>query len=108
MFNQRNTDLQFRNLLSTDVEALETKQKKLLDGPIVSANIKYVKFHFTNLTKDNHVTGLRGRGFIEDSHKNKQLMEYALIQKFCGVEIVPALYYGNGFKETRNVLPFRK
>ena len=35
-------------------------------------------------------------------------MEYALMQKFCGVEIVPALYYGNGFKETRNVLPFRK
>ena len=35
-------------------------------------------------------------------------MEYALIQKFCGVEIVPALYYGNGFKETGNVLPFRK
>ena len=32
-------------------------------------------------------------------------MEYALTQKLCGVKMVPALLYGNEFKEIRNVLP---
>ena len=32
-------------------------------------------------------------------------MEYALTKKLCGVKMVPALLYGNEFKEIRNVLP---
>ena len=32
-------------------------------------------------------------------------MEYALIQKLCGVKMIPGLLYGNEFKEIRNVLP---
>ena len=81
------------------------KQKKVLDGPIASANIKHAKFPFSNLTKGDLVTELRGRGLIEESHKSKHLMEYALIQKLCGVKMVPALLYGNEFKEIRNILP---
>ena len=81
------------------------KQKKVLDGPIASANIKHAKFPFSNLTKGDLVTELRGRGLIEESHKSKHLMEYALTQKLCGVKMVPALLYGNEFKEIRNILP---
>ena len=32
-------------------------------------------------------------------------MEYALTQKFCGVQMVPGLLYGHEFKEIRNFLP---
>ena len=94
-----------RTLFSAEVETLEMKQKKVLDGPIASANIKHGKFPFSNLTKGDLVTELRGRGLIEESHKSKQLMEYALIQKLCGVKMIPGLLYGNEFKEIRNVLP---
>ena len=79
-------------------------QKKVLDGPVASANIKHGKFPFSNLTKGNLVTEVRGRSLIEESHKTKQLMEYALTQKLCGVTMVPALLYGNEFKEIRNAL----
>ena len=94
-----------RTLFSAEVETLEMKQKKVLDGPIASANIKHGKFPFSNLAKGDLVTELRGRGLIEESHKSKQLMEYALTQKLCGVKMVPGLLYGNEFKEIRNVLP---
>ena len=94
-----------QTLCSTDVETLETKQKKVLDGPIASANAKHGKFPFSNLAKVNLVTELHGRDLIEESHKSKQLMEYALIQKLCGVKMIPGLLYGNEFKEIRNVLP---
>ena len=50
------------------------------------------------------VTELRGRGLVEESHKSKQLMEYALTLKLCGVRMVPGLLYGDEFKEIRNVL----
>ena len=91
-------------LFSADVETFEMKQKKFLDGPIASANIKHVKFPLSNLTKGDIVTELRGRGVIEESHKSKHLMEYALAQKLRSVKMVPALLYGNEFKEIRNVL----
>ena len=82
------------------------KQKKGgLGGPVASANIKHGKFPFSNLTKGDLVTELRGRGLIEESHKSKQLMEYALTQELCGVKMVPGLLYGHEFKEIRNVLP---
>ena len=55
--------------------------------------------------KGDLATELRGRGLIEVSHKSKQIMGYALTQKFCGVKMVPGLVYGNEFKEIRNVLP---
>ena len=71
------------------------KQKKVLNGPIASANIKHGKFSFSNLTKGDLVTELRRRGLIEESHKSKQLMKYAITQKPCGVKMVPALLYGN-------------
>ena len=91
-------------LFSADVETPEMNQKKVLDGPVASANIKHGKFPFSNLTKGNLVTEVRGRSLIEESHKTKQLMEYALTQKLCGVTMVPALLYGNEFKEIRNAL----
>ena len=91
-----------QTLFSADVETLEMKQKKVLDCPIVSANIKHGKFPFSNLTKGDLVIELRGRSLIEESHKSKHLMEYALTQKLCGVKMVPALLYGNEFKEIRN------
>ena len=94
-----------QTLFSTDIETLEMKQKKVLGGPIASANIKHAKFPFSNLTKGDLVTELCGRGLIEESHKSKHLMEYALTQKLCGVKMVPALLYGNEFKEIRNILP---
>ena len=82
------------------------KQKRGgLGGPVASANIKHGKFPFSNLTKDNIVIELRGGGLIEESHKSKQLMEYALTQKLCGVKMVPELLYCNEFNEIRNVLP---
>ena len=82
------------------------KQKKGgLGGPVASANIKHGKFPFSNLTKGDLVTELRGRGLIEESHKSKQLMEYALTQKLCGVNMVPGLLYSNDFKEIKNALP---
>ena len=81
------------------------QEKGDVDGQIVSANIKHGKFPFSNLTKSYLVTELRGRGLIEESHKSKQLKEYALTQKLCGVKMVPGLLYGNEFKEIRNVLP---
>ena len=40
-----------QTLFSADAETLEMKQKKVLDGPIASANIKHAKFPFSNLTK---------------------------------------------------------
>ena len=87
-----------QTLFSAEVETLEMKQKKVLDGPIASANIKHEKFPFSNLTKGDLVTELQGRGLIEESHKSKQLMEYELTQKLCGVKMVPRVLYGNGFK----------
>ena len=65
-------------IFSAEIETLEMKQKKVLYGPIASANIKYGKFLFSNLTKGDLVTDLHGRGLIEESHKSKQLMEYSL------------------------------
>ena len=50
------------------------------------------------------VTELCGRGLVEESHKSKQLMEYALTLKLCGVWMVPGLLYGDESKEIRNVL----
>ena len=94
-----------QTLFSADVETLEIKQKKVLDGPVASANIKHAKFSFSNLKKGDFVTELHGRGsIIEESHRSKQLMEYALTQKHCGTKMVPGLLYGNEFKEVRNIL----
>ena len=76
------------NLFSAEVETLEIKEKKVLDSPIASANIKHEEFLFSNLTKGDLVTELCGRCLIEESHKSKQLMEYALTQKLCGVKMV--------------------
>ena len=87
-----------QTLFSVEVETLEMKQKKVLDGPIASANIKHGKFPFSNLTKGDLVTELRGKGLIEESHKSKQLMEYALALKLFGVNMVPGLVYGNEFQ----------
>ena len=93
-----------RTLFSAEVERLEMKRKKVLDGPIASANIKHGKFPFSNFAKGDLVTELRGRGLIEESHKSKQIMEYALRQEICGAKLVPGLLYGHEFKEIRNIL----
>ena len=60
-----------QTLFSAEVETLEMKQKKVLDGPLASANIKHGKFPFSNLTKGDLVTELCGRSLIEESHKSK-------------------------------------
>ena len=78
-------------------------QKKVLDGLIASANIAYGKFSFSNLTKYIPVTELSGRVLNKESHRSKQIMEYALTQKLCGVKMVPSPLYGSVFKEIRNV-----
>ena len=81
-----------QTLFSAEVETLEMKRKKVLDGPITSANIKHGKFPFSNLTKGDLVTELHGKGLTEENHKSKQLMEYALTQKHCGVKMVQDYY----------------
>ena len=72
--------------------------KRVVVGSISSANIKHGKFPFSNLTKSDLVTELLRRGLTEESHKSKQLMEYALALKLCGVNMVPGRVYGNEFK----------
>ena len=61
--------------------------------------MKYGKFPFTDLMKDNLVTELYGRGIIEESHKH--FIENAPTKKICGVKIIPTLFYGNELMEIR-------